>query len=63
VKEEDLILAIARLEIQVSIQNDLINTLIYNANFSFTDIEFSSIGKEAVYKTKAKYPMIADKLN
>lgn len=62
-KEEDLILAIAKLEIQVSIQDDLINTLSQHANISFIDVEFSSIEKEAVQSAKRKYPMIADKLN
>jgi hypothetical protein len=63
VKEEELILAIARLEIQVSIQSDLINTLIQNANMLFLDVELPSIEQDAVRKTKAKYPMIADRLN
>jgi hypothetical protein len=62
VKEEELILAIAKLEIKVSIQGDLINTLMQNANMLFLDVELPSIEQDAVKKIKAKYPMIADQL-
>ena len=63
INKEDLILAIAKLEIQVSIQENLINVLIQNANILFIDIEYSFIEKEALHRAKTKYPMVADKLN
>ena len=62
-KEEELILAIAKLEIQVSIQRDLINTLIQNTSMLFIDVELPSIQQEAVRRIKEKYPMVADQLN
>jgi hypothetical protein len=50
INKEDLILAIAKLEIQVSIQADLINTLIQNPNMLFLDVESPSIEQDAVQK-------------
>jgi hypothetical protein len=63
VKEEELIVAIAKLEIQVLIEKDLINSLIQNAELQFFEFDLQSIEQAAVGKIKAKYPMIADQLN